>query len=45
MSSEDTGSMSIREIVSLTDWLLSRGHTPTEVLDCIKFIAMDNHDE
>lgn len=31
--------MTVKEIDHMSDWLLSKGHTPAEVIECIKYIA------
>ena len=31
--------MNDSEIPRLIDWLLSHGHTPEEIIDCIKYVT------
>lgn len=38
---KEADSMSAKEMDRLSDWLKSHGHTPDDVLDCLKYIAQD----
>ncbi len=34
--------MSVKQIARMTEWLEAKGHSPQEIIDCIRYIANQN---
>jgi len=37
--------MSVKQIARMTEWLEAKGHSPQEIIDCIRYIANHNPKE